>query len=109
LPNPSARAIVAATSWTVIIETARTKKLATMFNERNIVAKGALAAYGPNFREIGRLSAAHVARVLAGGKPSELPVENTRTLELLINLRTAEELGLSLAPDAVRHADEVVR
>jgi len=92
-----------------IIDAARIRKLATMFNERNIVVNGALAGYGPNFREIGRLSAKHVARVLAGTKPADLPVENTRTLEFLINLRTARELGSTIPPEVVQRADDVIR
>jgi putative ABC transport system substrate-binding protein len=83
--------------------------LATMFNERNIVVNGALAGYGPNFKEIGRLSAKHVVRILAGTKPSDLPVENTRTLEFLINLRTAHQLGLTIPPEVVQRADDVIR
>jgi putative ABC transport system substrate-binding protein len=93
----------------LIIDAARAKKLATMFNERNIVVNGALAGYGPNFKEIGRLSAKHVVRILAGTKPSDLPVENTRTLEFLINLRTAHQLGLTIPPEVVQRADDVIR
>lgn len=59
--------------------------------------------------EIGRLPAKHVARVLAGTRPSDLPVENTRTPEFLINLRTTHELGITSPPEVVQRADDAIR
>ena len=60
----------------LIIATAKAKKLPTMFHDTNLVALGALAAYGHNYHEAGRLSAKHVQRILAGVQPKDLPVEN---------------------------------
>src|SRR6266700_3782997 len=79
-----------------IIDTAKAKKLPTMFNESGLVAQGALVSYGVSYHEIGRLSAKYVQRVLAGTSPRNLPVESLSRLELAINLKTARELGLTI-------------
>jgi hypothetical protein len=60
----------------LIVDTANAKRLPTMFHERGIVAKGALAGYGVNYREVGRSSAKHIQRVLTGTSPEDLPIEN---------------------------------
>ena len=59
----------------LIIDTAKAKKLATMFHEQSLVTKGALASYGQNFNEVGRASAKYVQRVLNGAHPSDLTIE----------------------------------
>jgi putative ABC transport system substrate-binding protein len=91
-----------------IADTAKAKKLPTMFHERGLVAMGALAGYGVSYNEVGRLSAKHVAKILAGVNPSELPVENVQTLEFVINLRTAHDLGLVVPPQLLQRADQVI-
>jgi len=92
-----------------IIAAAKAKRLPTMFHDRSFVAQGALASYGVNSREAGRLSAKHVQRVLAGASPKDLPVENTDRLELVLNLRTARELGLTIPPSILLRADKVIQ
>jgi putative tryptophan/tyrosine transport system substrate-binding protein len=69
---------------------------------------GLLATYGPNVREIYRSLARYVDRILRGGKPADLPVEVPSKLELVINLRTAKALGLTVPPTLLARADEVV-
>jgi putative ABC transport system substrate-binding protein len=92
----------------LIIEASRTKKLPTMFHDTSLVALGGLAAYGHNYREIGRLSAKHVQRILAGVQPKDLPVENYDKVGLALNLRTAREIGLTI-PQSVRfRADQLI-
>jgi putative ABC transport system substrate-binding protein len=91
-----------------IIDTARAKKLPTMFNESGLVAQGALVSYGVSYHEIGRLSAKYVQRVLAGTGPRNLPVESLSRLELAINLKTARELGLAIPQSVLFRADKVV-
>lgn len=93
----------------LIIDTARARKLPTMFHEQSLAAKGGLASYGLSFHEIGRLSAKYVQRILAGTQPKELPVETVHKLELVINLRTARELGLTISPAMLFRADKVIR
>jgi len=80
-----------------------------MFHERTTVAQGALASYGVNYYEIGRLSARHVQRILTGADPKDLPVENVDRLEFVLNLRTARELGLALPQTVVLQADHVIQ
>jgi len=92
-----------------IIAAAKAKRLPTMFHDRSFVAQGALASYGVNSREAGRLSAKHVQRVLAGTNPKDLPVENTDRFELVLNLRTAREVGLTIPPSILLRADEVIQ
>ena len=87
---------------------ARVKKLPTMFHETSLVDNGALASYGHNYREIGRLSAKHVQRILAGTPPKDLPVENYDRIELALNLRTAREIGLTIPPSVRIRADKVI-
>jgi len=91
-----------------IIDTAKAKKLPTMFNESGLVAQGALVSYGVSYHEIGRLSAKYVQRVLAGTSPRNLPVESLSRLELAINLKTARELGVAIPQSVLFRADKVV-
>jgi putative ABC transport system substrate-binding protein len=91
-----------------IIDTARSKKIPTMFHEPSLVTQGALISYGVSYREIGRLSAKYVQRVLAGSSPQNLPVESLSRLELAVNLRTARELGLTIPQSVLFRADKVI-
>jgi len=92
----------------LIINAARVKRLPTMFTEDSLVAKGALASYGQSFRQLGRMSAKYVQRILAGSHPKDLPVENYDKVELALNLRTARELGLTI-PSILIRADKVIQ
>src|SRR5262245_8343737 len=93
----------------LIIDTAKAKKLATMFHERSLVAKGALASYGQNYYEIGRVSAKYVQRVLSGVQPRDLKVETVDDVELVINLQTAKALGLTIPPNVLARARKVIK
>jgi len=93
----------------LIIDTANTKKLATMFHEQSLVAKGALASYGQNYHEVGRLSAKHVQRVLNGADPKELKIDTVENVELTINLKTAKELGINIPPQVLARANKVIK
>ena len=92
-----------------IIDTANAKGLPTMFQDYVLVAQGALASYGVNEREVGRMSAKYVQRVLAGTSPKELPVERYDRISLAINLRTAKALGLRIPNSVLDRADQVIR
>jgi ABC-type uncharacterized transport system substrate-binding protein len=92
----------------LIVDTARAKRLPTMFHERSLVAQGGLASYGLSFWEVGRISARYVAGILRGGRPQDLPVERVDKLELVINLKTARALGLTIPPAVLARADEVI-
>jgi putative tryptophan/tyrosine transport system substrate-binding protein len=93
----------------LIIDNAKAKKLATMFQEPGLVIKGALASYGQNYHEIGRLSAKYVQKVLSGAHPRDLRVETVEDVELAINLKTAKELGVNIPPEVLARAKKVIR
>ncbi len=69
---------------------------------------GGLMAYGPNFYELYRSAAGHVAKILRGAKPAELPIEQPTKFELVINMKTAKQLGLSLPQSLLLRADRVI-
>lgn len=91
-----------------IIDMARVKSLPTMFFEYDLVRQGALAAYGTSYYEAGRLSAKYVQRVLTGARPQDLPVELLSAVKLVVNLKTAREIGLTIPQAVLLRADEVI-
>jgi putative ABC transport system substrate-binding protein len=93
----------------LIVDTATAKKLPTMFYERTSVAEGGFASYGVSYYAVGRLTAKYVHRVLLGTSPAELPVEGFDRFELVINLKTAKALGLTIPPSVLGRADEVIQ
>ena len=93
----------------LVIDMAMSKKLPTMFSEQSLVAMGGLASYGQNFHEVGRLSAKYVQKVLTGASPGDLRVEIVDKFELVINLKTAKQIGLTIPPNVLVRADKVVR
>jgi putative ABC transport system substrate-binding protein len=93
----------------LVIETARAKKLPTMFQEQSLIPNGGLASYGVSYHEVGRLSAKYVQRVLTGTRPQNLPVETVSKIDLVFNLRTAHEIGLTIPPNVRARADKVIR
>ena len=93
----------------LIIDTTSAKKIATMFHEPSLVAKGALASYGQNYYEVGRASAKYVQKVLSGANPRDLRVETIENIELAINLQTAKQLGLTIPPNVLARAKKVIK
>jgi putative tryptophan/tyrosine transport system substrate-binding protein len=93
----------------LIVDTARVKRLPTMFNNQSSVTKGGLASYSASRYEVGRLSAKYVQRTLAGVKPKDLPVEAVRKIDLVINLKTAKQIGLTIPPNVLVRADRVIK
>jgi len=93
----------------LIIDTERSKKLPTMFWEESSVVDGGLVSYGVSYHEAGRLSAKYVRRILTGTRPQDLPVETVRKIDLVFNLRTAREIGLTIPPNALARADKVIK
>jgi putative ABC transport system substrate-binding protein len=92
----------------LLVETAKTKKLLTMFFERTSVVEGGLVSYGTSYYGVGRQAAKYVHRILSGSRPADLPVERSDRFELVINLRTARALGLTIPPSLLGRADQVV-
>jgi putative ABC transport system substrate-binding protein len=93
----------------LLIDVATAKKMPTMFQDQSLVVKGALAAYGQNYREIGRASAKYVQRVLGGVPPKDLKIETVDSVELAINLQTAKRLGVNIPPQVLARAQKVVK
>ena len=93
----------------LIIDVAKTIKLPLMFQEQSLVAKGALAAYGQNYREIGWVSAKYVQQVLNGANPKDMKIETVDSVELAINLQTAKQLGVTIPPQVLARAKRVIK
>jgi len=93
----------------LVIDMAMSKKLPTMFAEQNLVAMGGLASYGQNFHETGRLSAKYVQKIMTGAPPGDLRVEIVDKFELVINLKTAKQIGLTVPPNVLARADKVIK
>lgn len=83
-------------------------RLPTLFGDRTFTESGGLMSYGPDRRDNFRRAADYVVQILKGTKPGDLPVEQPRRFELVINSRTANTLGLPLAPGLLSKADEVL-
>jgi putative ABC transport system substrate-binding protein len=94
----------------LIIDTARDKRLPTMFLDQNSVVQGGLASYAVSFHEPGRLAAKYVQRILlAGVKPKDLPVQGVDKIDLVINLKTAKQIGLTIPQWVLYRADKVIK
>ncbi len=84
-------------------------RLPSMVSSRDRVDAGGLMAYGPNLAEMWRRAAVYVYKILKGAKPGDLPIEQPTKFELIINLKTAKALELTLPPSLLRRADEVIQ
>ena len=91
-----------------IVELAAKHRIAAIYTFRDFVDAGGLFSYGPNLSENARRAAGLVGKILGGVKPADLPVERSTTVELVINLKTANVLGLAVPPSIVSRADAVV-
>ena len=90
-----------------IIRLAIERRLPVMKHSRQTAQDGALMSYAPSYELIMRRTASYVDKIIKGVKPADLPVEQPTKFELVINLRTAEALGLTVPPSLLAHADEV--
>jgi putative ABC transport system substrate-binding protein len=79
-----------------------------MYQHRDWATAGGLMAYGVNDRELPRRLASYLDRVLRGARPADLPVEQPTAFELVINVRTAKALGVTVPPAVLARADQVI-
>jgi putative ABC transport system substrate-binding protein len=91
-----------------VLEFASTNRLPTIFETGALVRDGGLMSYGPKQSAIGETAAGLVGRILRGARPADLPLELPTHFELLINLKTAQSLGIALPPTLIARADEVI-
>jgi putative tryptophan/tyrosine transport system substrate-binding protein len=92
-----------------LIALASQHRIAVLWEHRLFTESGGLFSYGPDFAEMYRSAARYVDRILKGGHPGEMPVEQASKLELVLNARTATALGITVAPALLARADQVIR
>ena len=92
-----------------IVDFAAQHRLPAIYTGRPFVDAGGLMSYGPSLREMAHRTAVFVDKILKGAKPADLPVEQPTKFELVINLKTAQTLGLTISPTLLFLADEVIR
>jgi putative tryptophan/tyrosine transport system substrate-binding protein len=92
----------------LLIRLAAKKRLPLWTHRKEWVEQGALFAYAPDYVAVGRDAAGYVDKILRGAKPSDLPVEQMSRLALVINLKTAKTLGLTIPPSLLQRADRVI-
>jgi ABC-type uncharacterized transport system substrate-binding protein len=91
-----------------LVDLAAKNRLPTVYTSREFVDAGGLMAYGANVADVFRRAATHVDKILKGAKPGDLPVEQPTKYELVINLKTAKALGLTIPPSLLGRADQVI-
>jgi putative ABC transport system substrate-binding protein len=94
---------------TRILEFAAENRLPTMHMDKEPVEAGGLMSYGPNVPDLFRRAAAYVDKILKGQKPADLPVQRPTKFELVINLKTAKTLGLTIPQSVLYRADKVIK
>ena len=92
-----------------LAELAASNRLPVVSGIRDFAELGDLMSYGVDFPDLFRRSAMHVDKILKGGKPGDLPIEQPTKYEFIINLKTAKALGLTIPPSLLLRADEIIQ
>ena len=92
-----------------IVDFVARRRLPSMFASNEDVDAGGLVSYGPSFPDSYRRTATYVDKILKGAKPADLPVEQPTKFELVINLKTAKQIGLTIPPNVLARADKVIK
>jgi putative ABC transport system substrate-binding protein len=90
------------------VDFAAHRRLPAIYEARAFVESGGLISYGPNYVDIERRAAEYVDKIFKGAKPADLPVEQPTKFEMLINMKTAKVLDLSIPQSVTLRADEVI-
>jgi putative tryptophan/tyrosine transport system substrate-binding protein len=93
----------------VIVDLAAKNRLPAIYPEIRFTEAGGLMSYGPSLPDLYRRAANYVDKILKGAKPADLPVEQPTKFELVINLKTAKEIGVTIPPDVLMWADRVIK
>jgi len=92
-----------------VAELAVKSRLPTIYREVESVEAGGLMSYGVNILDLFRRAATYVDKILKGAKPADLPVEQPTKFELVINIKAANQIGLTIPPNVLARADRVIR
>jgi putative ABC transport system substrate-binding protein len=84
-------------------------RVPAIFESKDWVEAGGLISYGPDSDDVIRRAAAQLDKILKGAKPPDIPVEQPTKFEMLINLKTAEQIGLTIPPNLLARADRVIK
>ena len=92
-----------------LAELAVKSRLPSMYDRREFVDDGGLMSYGTNYADLSRRAATYVDKILKGAKPADLPVEQPTKFELVINLKAAKQIGLTIPQKVLARADKVIK
>jgi putative ABC transport system substrate-binding protein len=92
-----------------LADLAAKSRLPAVYQLREYVDAGGLMAYGANLADLNRRAATYVDKILKGAKPGDLPVEQPTKFELVVNLKTAKALGLTIPPSVLGRADDIIQ
>ncbi|HVH91954.1 MAG TPA: ABC transporter substrate binding protein, partial [Candidatus Acidoferrum sp.] len=94
---------------TQVVDLVAKSRLPAIYNMAEFVEAGGLMTYGPSITDLSRRAATYVDKILKGAKPADLPVEQPKKFEFIINLKAAKQIGLTIPPNVLVRADKVIK